>query len=521
MFRASQLIGPYQLLRKLGRGGFGEVWLAEKQSKFVTTRVAVKLPLDEQVDHDAIKQEASLWEQASGHPNILPIIDADEYDGQIVIVSEFAPDGSLEEWLKKHGTMPFEKAIETTIGILNGLEFLHQRNIIHRDLKPANILLQGSTPRLADFGISRALRSTASSQSTNVSGTFAYMSPEGFDGKRSVQTDIWSVGVCLYQFLSGRLPFPQKEPSALIAAIMMRPPDPLPTDIPVGLNVVVMKAMERDSHSRYKSATEMRQVLQRLSGQRPRENTSQTPDAHDASPSSVETETVVRAAGVHSASTQTTSSRIWMYACFTLAIFLVAGVAAYYIALQGSRAIDSNSLTLASNSSNNLSSSNLADGNFTNTGSATPTPTATPTFDKAQAQKEMNPVITRDLAKDELEDEIRKRRYVFGDLDGDGDQDAAVEVNWVFSTGGNGYGIVLYAFRNDDGKFKFAASTGVGGKLSQHFTLSGISNGRIHGITENCNDDSVQIGICGQDGQSRIIKGRASYTLQGNKLVER
>ncbi|MEJ7577577.1 MAG: serine/threonine-protein kinase [Pyrinomonadaceae bacterium] len=190
MFRAGQQIGIYTLINRIGRGGFGEVWLAERRAKFVTTKVAVKLPHDEQIDHEAIKQEAALWEQASGHPNVLPIIDADEYDGQVVIVSEYAPDGSLEQWLREKGKMPVEKAIEMTIKILDGLEFLHSRNIIHRDLKPANILLQGNTPRLADFGISRALLTTASSQTSNVSGTFAYMPPEGFDGKRSVQTDV-------------------------------------------------------------------------------------------------------------------------------------------------------------------------------------------------------------------------------------------------------------------------------------------------------------------------------------------
>lgn len=236
MFSENQQIGLYTLVGRIGRGGFGEVWLAERRAKFVTTKVAVKLPHDEQVDHETIKQEARLWEQASGHPNILPIIDADEYDGQIVIVSEYAPDGSLDRWLKTHGKMPVEKAAEMTIKILDGLEFLHSKNIIHRDLKPANILLQGNTPRLADFGISRALRTTASSQSSNISGTFAYMPPEGFDGKRSVQTDIWSVGVNLYQFVTGNLPFPQKEPSALIAAIIMRDFEPLPPDVPHQIN---------------------------------------------------------------------------------------------------------------------------------------------------------------------------------------------------------------------------------------------------------------------------------------------
>ena len=71
MFRENSQIGPYTLIRKLGRGGFGEVWLAERRAKFVTTKVAVKLPLNEQIDTDAIKREATLWEQASGHPNVL------------------------------------------------------------------------------------------------------------------------------------------------------------------------------------------------------------------------------------------------------------------------------------------------------------------------------------------------------------------------------------------------------------------------------------------------------------------
>ncbi len=264
MFREGSQIGLYTLIRKLGRGGFGEVWLAERRAKFVTTKVAVKLPHDEQVNHEAIKQEATLWEQASGHPNILPIIDADEYDGQIVIVSEFAPDGSLDEWLKRTGKMSVERAVETTIKILDGLEFLHSRNIIHRDLKPANILLQGETPRLADFGISRAMRTTVASQSQHISGTFAYMSPEALDGKRSVQTDVWSVGVNLYQFLTGTLPFPHKEPSVLFPAIIMREFAPLPDSIPQDLKNVIAKALAKLPENRYKTAGEMREDLRRV-----------------------------------------------------------------------------------------------------------------------------------------------------------------------------------------------------------------------------------------------------------------
>ena len=157
-----------------------------------------------------------------------------------------------------------EKAVQTAVGILNGLEYLHNRQIIHRDLKPANILLQGDTPRLADFGISRAVRSTISSQSQNISGTFAYMSPEALDGRRSFQTDIWSVGVNLYRLVTNALPFPQPEPSSLMMAIMMKDYAPLPDFVPVDLKNIIAKALAKDPGMRYRTAGEMREDLRRV-----------------------------------------------------------------------------------------------------------------------------------------------------------------------------------------------------------------------------------------------------------------
>lgn len=259
MFLEGQQIGSYTLLRKLGRGGFGEVWLAEKRSQFVTKKVAVKLPLDEQINFDAIRQEAGLWEQASGHANVLPIIDADIVNGQVVIVSEYADGGSLHDRLRTQGKLPIKQAVEMTVGILNGLEFLHNRKIIHRDIKPQNILLQGDNPRLADFGISRAMQTTAIS--SKLVGTDAYMSPESFDGKRSVQTDIWSVGVVLYQLLAGSLPFPQEHPSERIFAILTKEFPPLPVEVPNSLQRIVAKSLAKQSENRYQTAGEMREEL--------------------------------------------------------------------------------------------------------------------------------------------------------------------------------------------------------------------------------------------------------------------
>lgn len=261
MFRPEQRIGIYQLVKRIGRGGFGEVWLAERRTKFVTTKVAIKLPLDDQIDHEVIKQEAQLWERASGHPNVLPIIEADEYDGQVVIVSEFAPDGSLEDLLKAGGGfLPVERAVEISVGILSGLEFLHSRGIIHRDIKPANVLIQSNIPRLTDFGISRVIKAASATQ--NAAGTPLYMSPEAFDRKRNAQTDIWAVGVMLHQMLSGRMPFPSVDISELMASIIMGEPEPLPLRFPVELQRIIAKALCKPVSGRFQTANEMREELQ-------------------------------------------------------------------------------------------------------------------------------------------------------------------------------------------------------------------------------------------------------------------
>lgn len=220
------------------------------------------MPVDEEVDLEAVRQEALLWVQASGHPNILPIIEADLYDDMIVIASEYAPDGALDGWLKKFNgaSPPLEAIVELLSGILAGLEHLHSRRIIHRDLKLSNILLQGDMPRIADFGISRALRTA--SQSITIAGSPAYMAPEAFSGKRTRQTDIWSVGVIFYQLLTGgRFPFQQSDMASLILAIQTQDPDPLPATVPPSIRQVVDRSLSKNPEDRYESAAQMRNEL--------------------------------------------------------------------------------------------------------------------------------------------------------------------------------------------------------------------------------------------------------------------
>lgn len=180
----------------------------------------------------------------------------------------------MQKLLEKHRIFSIADAVEIIIGILDGLAHLHNRKIIHRDLKPDNVLFQGKIPRLTDFGISRAM--PIDSYSKTVMGTYWYMSPEALKKKRNAQTDIWSVGVILYQLLTGNLPFPQDELPSLITAVMYSEPEPLPNDIPLALEKVVMKALAKESSERYQTAEEMRKDLSNLGATLPQSFSAQT-----------------------------------------------------------------------------------------------------------------------------------------------------------------------------------------------------------------------------------------------------
>lgn len=264
MPKATDRIGPYQLIHKLGAGGFGEVWLARDSSGSSPREVAVKTPHQSEIDLDALLQEATLWARATGHLNVLEFLAARVFDGQVILVSEYAPDGSLKDWLGLNGgrAPSVEAAVEMTRGILAGLEHLHARSIIHRDIKPENVLLLGATPRLADFGISRVIKSTG--KNTFIAGTPHYMAPEAFNRKRNQQADLWSVGVMLYQMLSGRLPFDGDDWAEIYGAILNENPEPLPAAIPEWLRQVVAKSLTKDPERRYQSAREMREALRQI-----------------------------------------------------------------------------------------------------------------------------------------------------------------------------------------------------------------------------------------------------------------
>jgi serine/threonine-protein kinase len=265
-FSPGQYVGPYRLIKKLGEGNFGEVWLSERASNLLARQAALKLPFDP--DINLVWEEAQTWIRASGHPNIVPVWDADiDANGQVYIASEYVEGGNLTTWLEQHGgkAPSLEAAVRMMAGILTGLEHLHAitpHPVIHRDLKPDNILLQGGIPRLTDFGIARVMRSTGLTQ--HISGTPPYMAPEVFSGRYNEQSDLWAAGVIFYRLLTSALPFPQQDPNARMGAIVMGQPAPLPASLPSNVKIIFDKVFQKEASARYTSAQAMRQDVEAL-----------------------------------------------------------------------------------------------------------------------------------------------------------------------------------------------------------------------------------------------------------------
>lgn len=265
-------IKEYTLKKFLGRGGFGEVWLAEKKIELADKKVQVALKFlsgenQRLSEYSSVKREINTWIDASGNKNVVSVLDGFIFDNLFIIVSEYADNGSLRDWLRRNGgkSPGLEKTVEIMSGILDGLSHLHSQKIVHRDLKPENILLKGDVPCIADFGVSRVIETvslTSSNFGTNSAGSPLYMSPESFERtKPTPQIDIWSAGVMLFEMLSGKPPYTGDTIPALIFEIVTKEPRLLPSDVPENIQRVVKKALTKELSERFQTAREMRDAL--------------------------------------------------------------------------------------------------------------------------------------------------------------------------------------------------------------------------------------------------------------------
>ena len=262
-------IGKYRVTSEIGRGGTSRVYLG--RDPFANRDVAIKLvSATEGVDQDMRRRfhkvflnEASLVGKLI-HPHIMAIYDADVSDDYSYIVMEYVNGPTLEHFCNISNLLPVDRVVEIAFKCSLALDFAHRHGIIHRDIKPANILIGAHGDiKISDFGV--ALHSGGDHTHLQGVGSPAYMSPEQVQDKElSHQTDIYSLGVVLYQLLSGKLPFVAGNKASLLYQIINiepLPPSTHRTDIPPQLDKVVMRALTKNPQERYQNWGEFSREL--------------------------------------------------------------------------------------------------------------------------------------------------------------------------------------------------------------------------------------------------------------------
>lgn len=260
----------YKILRHIGSGGMAEVYLAE--DLLLSRQVAIKVLRDQFNDDKTLlnqfKHEAQSAARLS-NPSIINIFDVCEEDGKSFIVMEYVEGKTLKDLLEEKGRLTPYQAVKIACDIAAGLSHAHKRNIIHCDIKPHNILItENMMPKIADFGIARMISSMTMVYTNSVIGSVHYLSPEQASGKPiTAQSDIYSLGIVLYEMLTGHVPFDGNTAVAVAMMHVEKTPPPLSTfvdGLPECLQRVIDKALAKDLTKRYATAGEMWQDLKAI-----------------------------------------------------------------------------------------------------------------------------------------------------------------------------------------------------------------------------------------------------------------
>jgi serine/threonine-protein kinase len=261
--------GRYRIKRKLGAGGMADVYLAEDQE--LGRRVAIKILNGRHANDDQFierfRREAKNA-AALNHPNIVSIYDRGEAEDTYYIAMEFLDGRTLKELIVSRGKAPVNVVIEYARQILSALRFAHRHGIVHRDIKPHNVLVDGEgRVKVTDFGIARAGTSQMT-ETGSIVGTAQYLSPEqARGGEIDPRSDLYSLGIVLYELLTGKTPFEGETPVEIAMKHLStapKPPSKLRPDIPPELDMVVLRALAKDPDDRYQSADEMEADLERV-----------------------------------------------------------------------------------------------------------------------------------------------------------------------------------------------------------------------------------------------------------------
>jgi serine/threonine protein kinase len=265
---AAALADRYTIERELGRGGMATVLLARDLQQDRPVALKILLPeLAQTLGADRFKREIRVAARLQ-HPNILPVLDSGEADGQLWFAMPYVEGESVWDRLKREHQLPPAEALRIAIACTSALAYAHEQGVVHRDIKPENILLSGEDVLVADFGVARAVSEVQEKLTATgmVVGTPTYMSPEQASGDKQIdgRSDIFGLGCVLYEMLAGEPPFKGPTPQATLMRRFTGPPRALRPLILISESVeqAIMRSLARDPAERFARAAEFADALE-------------------------------------------------------------------------------------------------------------------------------------------------------------------------------------------------------------------------------------------------------------------
>ncbi len=273
MIEVNGTIGKYKIIRKLGSGGFGTVYLAE--DTFLKSHRALKIPHRLGPQTEKTLQESVVQTKLLEHPNIVKLLTVDIIDQNIVMVMEYVKGTDIEKLLDECDKLDIPRALNYFKQLLSALSFAHRHKVIHRDIRPSNVLInEEDVIKVADFGTSTML--DEKQYATTKIGSPPYMAPEQFEGRAVLASDIYSAGCLFYEMACGLPPVVLANPMEIYKKAKAKSYLPLRKKVPAvsdELNAIIMKALAPELENRYKTVDHLIEDLDSMGGKKKVDNT--------------------------------------------------------------------------------------------------------------------------------------------------------------------------------------------------------------------------------------------------------